>query len=779
MAGASPYRIPVYVYEARRPGVAPADAFGEHPTMKMRLTLSLVAFGTVVAVAFAHVDDPKVRDAQPAIPGPIYRASEGGTAGAFDANGILLKSWIPLNNFSGSPANGNDCWGYVSPSGREYAIMGLNVGTAFVEVTDPANAQIVGQITGPTSLWRCMKVYGAYCYAGSEGGGGIQVIDMTNIDGTNTSLPRVSLATTVTTGGTSLATHTLAIDTTSGFLYRAGGGSNGIRIYDVATNPANPTFVGQWNNVYVHEAQVVTYTSGAYAGKQIAFCCGGSNGGNVNTGLYIVDVTNKAAPVQLSYTTYPNARYCHQSWLSNDGRYVYINDELDEGATVSVTSTIVMDVRTLTAPTVVGAFTNGNPAVGHNLYIKGTKLFEANYRSGLRVFDLAASATNPPEVAFFDTWPGDDNANFNGLWNVWPYFPSGTFIGSDIERGLFVWRFGAPAAAFSYPNGRPSLVAPVGGTVTVQAVPAAGTTLPAGSVKLVTTVDGVLTETVMQPLGGNLYRGTFPSIACTKSFTYNVRVDAADGPYPDPSGPYAAIAAAGITTAVDDTCEAQGGWQLSATGDNATAGLWINADPVGTAAQPEDDRTPAPGTRCFVTGNGAVGGSVGAADVDGGSTTLTSPPFDATNPETRVSYWYWYSNNQGSAPNEDSMPVQVSANGTTWVQVDLISTNAGAWTNRTFRIADFVAGSAATRVRWVARDLGTGSVVEAAVDDVQVIRYDCTSFVAEDFNRDGRVDGADLGTLLGSWGLAGSTDLTGDGITNGADLAQLLAAWTP
>jgi hypothetical protein len=26
------------------------------------------------------------------------------------------------------------------------------------------------------------------------------------------------------------------------------------------------------------------------------------------------------------------------------------------------------------------------------------------------------------------------------LWNIWPYFPSGTVIGSDIERGLFVWR---------------------------------------------------------------------------------------------------------------------------------------------------------------------------------------------------------------------------------------------------------------------------------------------------------------------------------------------------
>ena len=414
--------------------------------MKIRHAIGALALGLVASIAIAHVDDPKLRDRQPPRHGPIIQGSAAALNAGFAAQGIQLKSWIPLNNFAGNPSNANDCWGYVSPSGREYAIIGLRNGTAFVEITNPSSPVIVGQISGPSSLWRCMKVYGAYCYAGSEGGGGIQVISMTNIDGTNTTQPRVSLATTVTTGGNSQATHTLAIDTVSGYLYRAGGGSNGIRIYDVKTNPALPTFVGQWNNVYVHEAQVVTYTAGTYAGKQIAFCCGGSNGGNANTGLYVVDVTNKAAPVQLSYTTYPGARYCHQSWLSNDQRYVYINDELDEGATVSVCTTIVINVSNLNSPTLASTFNNGNPAIGHNLYIgQGNKLFEANYRSGVRVFDLSVNALNPPEIAWFDTYAADDGAQFNGLWNVWPYFPSKTFIGSDIEGGLYVWRFEVPA----------------------------------------------------------------------------------------------------------------------------------------------------------------------------------------------------------------------------------------------------------------------------------------------------------------------------------------------
>jgi choice-of-anchor B domain-containing protein len=747
------------------------------PALGVLASAALVA-GFIVTAAIGHVDDPKARDLLPPVYGPIYHEGQGSTAEVFPFSGINLKSWIPLNNFTGSPTSGNDCWGYVSPSGKEYAIMGLSNGTAFVDITNPSAATTVGHIAGPTSLWRCVKVYGAYCYAGTEAGGGMQVIDMTNIDGTNPSAPRVVLSSTVTTGGNSLNTHTLTIDTASGYLYRAGGGSNGIRVYDVKTNPANPTFVGQWNNVYVHECQVVTYTSGAYAGKQIAFCCGGSNGGQTNTGLYIVDVTNKAAMTQLSYTTYPGAKFCHQSWLSNDQRRVYINDELDEGSTVSVSTTIVINVSSLTAPVVEPTFTNGNPAIGHNLYIgQGNKLFEANYKSGLRVFDLNASYSNPPEIAYFDTWPADDGAQFNGLWNVWPYFPSGTVIGSDINRGLFVWRLGGPAAYFTYPNGLPTLVAPSGGSVTIQVAPPAGTTLPANSVKMVVTVAGVATTVTMEPLGSNLYRGAFPTIPCTSSFTYEFRVDSVDGPYPDPAGLRTAVAAVSLATPVDDTCEAQGSWALSATGDNATSGLWINADPVATAAQSEDDHTAA-GTRCFVTGNGAVGGVIGEADVDGGTTTLTSPVFDGTGDQTFVSYWRWYSNDQGSNPNEDSMPISISNDGgVTWTQLELVSTNSNAWVQRSFRISDFVVPTTIMKVRFVARDIGVGgSIVEAAIDDFQVIRYSCNANPA-DLNGDRVVNGADLGHLLAGWGQPGRTDLNGSGTTDGADLGMMLSAW--
>ena len=68
----------------------------------------------------------------------------------------------------------------------------------------------------------------------------------------------------------------------------------------------------------------------------------------------------------------------------------------------------------------------------------GDLIFEANYTSGLRVFD-ASDRLRPVEIAYFDTWPDDDSVNYSGLWSTYPFFPSGTVIGSDRQRGLFVW----------------------------------------------------------------------------------------------------------------------------------------------------------------------------------------------------------------------------------------------------------------------------------------------------------------------------------------------------
>ena len=63
-------------------------------------------------------------------------------------------------------------------------------------------------------------------------------------------------------------------------------------------------YVGEWIDRYVHDAQIVTYDSGPYAGKEIAFCCAGLNGGGTQTGLSILDVTNKAVIIAMAPLIY-------------------------------------------------------------------------------------------------------------------------------------------------------------------------------------------------------------------------------------------------------------------------------------------------------------------------------------------------------------------------------------------------------------------------------------------------------------------------------------------
>lgn len=749
------------------------------------LLIACLAFAATSALwvhVWAHVDDSKVFDRIPAYDGPGYKAAggadyEGGVAAdptQFASDGITLLSWLPLSEWPGA-TNANVVEGYVSQSGREYAILGLSSGTAVVEVTNPGNATKVAFLGGAKSLWRDIRTYGTHAYAISEGGGGIQVFDLSQID--NGVFTQVG---SVTVGG-SQATHTLFIDQASGFLYRAGGGS-GLRIYSLA-NPASPTFVAEWADRYVHEVTVVTYTSGPYAGKQIAFACGGLNNGWTQTGLSILDVTNKAAITTLVHYQYPNARYSHQCWPTANMQYVYLNDEKDEQDLGIPGTTRIINIANLSAPVQVASWTNGLPAIDHNLYIKGDRAYLANYRSGLRVLDVS-NPVAPVEIAWFDTFPGSDAANFNGLWDCDPFLPSGIVLGSDIERGLFVWYVGPPPLELSFPEGLPDVVSPDGQTVSVRIDPLPGQAVEPGTVRLKVVWGQGTVEVPATSRDGVNFSAAIPALPCLEEITYAFTAKAKNGfeiSGPTP-GAVATVAYDRTVVFLHDFENGDAGWTVGAPADDATAGQWVLVDPVGTTAQPEDDHTPE-GTKCWVTGQGEPGWPAGVADVDNGSTTLNSHVFDATGGgEAVLSYWRWYSNNLGNNPNEDSMPISLSGDGgATWTLLEDVSDNTNQWTRRSFRIADVMEPTATMKLKFVARDLGFASLVEAAVDDVMLVRFVCQGVppVPGDIDGDGKVDAADLGLLLAFWGQPGPSDLNGDGVTDGADLGLVLLNWTP
>jgi len=178
-------------------------------------------------------------------------------------------------------------------------------------------------------------------------------------------------------------------------------------------------------------------------------------------------------------------------------------------------------------------------------------------------------------------------------------------------------------------------------------------------------------------------------------------------------------------------CEtAPDGWQMGVNGDAATTGLWICDDPVGTTyngvvVQTEDDHTAAPGVKCFVTGNGSVGGAAGDQDVDGGCTTLLSPVYTISNNVTMAffTYWRWWVSTGNSA--DDTWVVDVSSDGgTTWVPWERATGNQNFWTKTTKSIGDVFSPLPATvRFRFVACDLNSPGLVEAAVDDLSMDTY--------------------------------------------------------
>ena len=153
-----------------------------------------------------------------------------------------------------------------------------------------------------------------------------------------------------------------------------------------------------------------------------------------------------------------------------------------------------------------------------------------------------------------------------------------------------------------------------------------------------------------------------------------------------------------------------------------------------------------PGALCFVT-DGRAGSSLGSFDVDGGSTTLTSPAFAVNNQfAATLSYWRWFSNSTGANPGQDTFRIQISNNnGTTWTPIETVGPTgpeaAGGWNFREFTLGALTTPTNQTRVRFIAEDQGGGSIVEAAVDNFRIQTVTCTTPGCNyDYNQDESVD---------------------------------------
>lgn len=384
----------------------------------------------------------------PAMGGELVECADG-MIDRYPCKGIDLMAFVPFREMGGTRGmTTNDIWGWTDPeTGKDYALVCMTDKMAFVDVTDPYDPIFIGTLPmhegARPSTWRDIKVSNNHGYIVSDGAGehGVQVFDLTRLreyDGEpvvfteDAHYDRINSA------------HNIVINEDSRFAFvvgasgggeTCGGGLHMINIED----PTRPAFAGCFADVstgrrgtgYSHDAQCVIYNGpdDRYTGHEVCF---GSN----ETALSIADVTDKRNPVALGMSTYPNVAYTHQGWLTEDHAYFYMNDEGDEPqGLVEGTRTLVWDVRELDDPVLIGEYIAEVTSTDHNLYVIDDVMYQSNYDSGLRIFDVS-SPESIREIGYFDTNP--EGMSGASSWSNYPFFDSRIVIFTAGRSGLFI-----------------------------------------------------------------------------------------------------------------------------------------------------------------------------------------------------------------------------------------------------------------------------------------------------------------------------------------------------
>ena len=177
-------------------------------------------------------------------------------------------------------------------------------------------------------------------------------------------------------------------------------------------------------------------------------------------------------------------------------------------------------------------------------------------------------------------------------------------------------------------------------------------------------------------------------------------------------------------TLFTDDFEADRGWVRNAQGtDTATTGLFERGNPEPTTSSGAKQLgTTVSGVNDLVTGR-LAGAAAGDHDVDGGTTTITSPAIALTGGSNYSLSFSSYLAHGSNATNADHLRVRVLGPTTSAVVYERLgaATNVnGAWASATAALNAFAGQT--VRLRIEATDASTASLVEAAVDDVRVTR---------------------------------------------------------
>ncbi len=178
----------------------------------------------------------------------------------------------------------------------------------------------------------------------------------------------------------------------------------------------------------------------------------------------------------------------------------------------------------------------------------------------------------------------------------------------------------------------------------------------------------------------------------------------------------------GAVTVFFDNFETSLGWTTNPNGtDTATTGQWERGDPEQTADGTSVMQlgTTVSGTNDLVTAR-LAGASVGANDVDGGTTSIRSPAITLPATGTLTLSFSRYFSHLNNSSSADFLRVSVVGSTTTVVYQELgaATTDVASWVTTTANISAFAGQT--IRILIEAADASTGSLVEAGIDDVKI-----------------------------------------------------------
>lgn len=379
-----------------------------------------------------------------------------------------------------------------------------------------------------------------------------------------------------------------------------------------------------------------------------------------------------------------------------------------------------------------------------------------------------------PEITLDVLTLDDNDANIN---NGTPHY-------NEINTGFSAHNMPGPVLNFlnfSFPAGRPELIDPAGGTTfTVQVVGVNGNILDAGSVNLRVDPenDGSFATVNLSPASPGVYNVVMPASSCGTTVPYyftasTTTASVATSPASAPASTYIASAAVSTTTGFSDSFQTDLGWTKSNTGGQFAFGQWArvtpgnfgNGDPAGDADG---------SGLCFVTGNSA-GNDVSR------SSTLVSPTLDATGASYGLSYARWFFTEPSGGT--DTFVVEVSNdNGSTWTNFETISSGnpdaLGGWKVKLTDLASKITPTSTMKVRFITTDNEPYSVVEAGVDSVKLVVFNCGATCAADFNGDGFLTGDDFDAYVSAFEAGNvSADFDHDGFVTGDDFDAYVSAF--